>query len=266
MARVYPLRLFVAFMTASRRRTRARTSDSAGASLARPRAPPAAGRARRDGIRVPVRVMAIAGAWAAYGAAAAVPASDRQAWTEVDVTVPLAPALSSTIIALARAGAALPDPTVAGGGITADLDLRAWTLGLGAYEVSVRNAADGARGSIRIPFANATIAADASGLRLANRVRVLELANLTGSPVFCADKLSADMGLPVPVASAHVFASDEFFYDVALDRWYRNRAQIGAGMPAAGHGELQVYYLRQNDHQGEPRVLNVLGLTWKFAL
>jgi hypothetical protein len=210
--------------------------------------------------------LGLAGILTSYEGAAAVPSSDRQAWAEVDLSVPLAPALSSTLIALVRAGTDLPDPTVAGGGLTADLALGAWTLGLGAYDVSVRHAGDGARGSIRIPFANATVATDVLGLRLANRVRVLELANLPGGPVFYADRLTADVVLTGSAVPGHVFVSDEVFYDLAQDRWYRNRAQIGVGLPAYARSELQLYYLRQNDHLGEPQVLNVLGLTWKIRL
>ena len=69
---------------------------------------------------------------------------------------------------------------------------------------------------------------------------------------------------PLPVS--HVFASDEVFYDLAQDRWYRTRAQLGLGRALDKVGEVQMYYLRQDTYLGAPRVLQVIGWTWKLVL
>jgi hypothetical protein len=63
-----------------------------------------------------------------------------------------------------------------------------------------------------------------------------------------------------------VFASDEPFYEFSQRRWVRNRAQIGFGVALRERQQIQVYYLRQDDRDGHPGALNVLGFAYKVTL
>lgn len=60
------------------------------------------------------------------------------------------------------------------------------------------------------------------------------------------------------------FASDEIFYDWSLDKFSRNRFQIGLGKNFTKHFGLDVFYMRQNDGTTRPGDLNVIGTTWKI--
>lgn len=212
-------------------------------------------------------LLALAAAVALPAAAGAgVPRSDRQAWGEADLGIRLAPDLRATLIGLARFGADLPEPTVAGVGAAIDLDMAPVVLGAGAYGVAARGPVDGARTELRIPFANATLGAAFARWNLSDRLRVLQLDGAPGDPVFFANRLAVDAPLARAGWITHAFVADEVFFDDALGRWYRNRAQAGVGAALGAGEDLQLYWLRQDDRAGAPRVLNVLGLTWKTAL
>lgn len=60
------------------------------------------------------------------------------------------------------------------------------------------------------------------------------------------------------------FTSDEVFYDWSLNRWARNRFQIGLGKNFNKHFGLDVYYMRQNDGTTRPGDLNIIGTVWKI--
>ena len=59
---------------------------------------------------------------------------------------------------------------------------------------------------------------------------------------------------------------DEVFYDWTVDRWVRNRFAVGITKVFNEHFTQDVYYLRQNDGVSVPGDLNVIGTSLRFKL
>jgi hypothetical protein len=56
---------------------------------------------------------------------------DGQVWTEADGTLPIVPSLSATALGVVRDGEGLPNPALAGGGVTLDARSGSWTFTAG---------------------------------------------------------------------------------------------------------------------------------------
>lgn len=196
---------------------------------------------------------------------AAVPRDDSQAWMEADMTAPITTELSATLIATSRESLQLPNPTLVGGGLSADWRLDRFTLTAGAYAVQIRGVTNGATTDVELPFLSANYSFEILGVSVSDRNRIEDLVGIPGAPYRFRNRLGADLPL-FQQGISHVFATDELFYDFATSRWNRNRAQLGFGVPVSSRGELQLFYLRQDNYGSEPRALNVLGLTFKVDL
>jgi hypothetical protein len=68
------------------------------------------------------------------------------------------------------------------------------------------------------------------------------------------------------VSGLKFFATEEVFYDSALDKFSRNRFSIGVTKTLNKKLSLDVYYMRQNDGFSVPGDLNVIGTAWKIKL
>jgi hypothetical protein len=130
----------------------------------------------------------------------------------------------------------------------------------------VRNAESGASTRIWLPAAALTYEAEVGSVALSDRNRWEQLDGLPGSPQRYRNRPSADWHLPGGHRVSDVFVADEVFYDFASHRWSRNRAQAGVQFDLTHHARLQTFYLRQHSISGEPRQLNVLGLTLQLSL
>jgi hypothetical protein len=62
------------------------------------------------------------------------------------------------------------------------------------------------------------------------------------------------------------FAADEVFYDWLINRWVRNRFQIGVIKVFNPHFTQDFYYLRQNDGVSVPGDENAIGTVLRFRL
>ena len=60
--------------------------------------------------------------------------------------------------------------------------------------------------------------------------------------------------------------ADEVFYDWAVNRWVRNRFQVGVAKVFNKHYTQDFFYLRQNDGVSVPGDLNVIGTVLRLRL
>jgi hypothetical protein len=77
-------------------------------------------------------------------------------------------------------------------------------------------------------------------------------------------KIDYRLGPRVPHTS--VFLWDEVFYFSVFHDWTRNRLGVGAHTSLNERWEAQLYYLRQDDLQVQPRKVNGLGLTLELRI
>jgi hypothetical protein len=169
-------------------------------------------------------------------------------------------------LGVVRDGDGLPNPALAGGGVTLDSRSGPWTFTVGDLWVVVRSPASRASLDIDVPLVALAYGASFGGFAVSDRNRFEQLDGAPGEPWRYRNRLQVDhpvTGLG-PVAS--VFASDEVFYEFSQDRWVRNRAQVGVAFSLRHREQIQVYYLRQDDRDARPGALNVLGLAYKVVL
>lgn len=197
---------------------------------------------------------------------ASVPVTDSQVWSEVDTVARIAPQAIATVIATARMGDGLPNPTLYGGGLQLDFFAGAWTFSGGALFVGIRNASSGGQQQVRLPLCAVSYTQKIGGFTISDRNRIERLDGIPGSPSRYRNRLGIDVPLHNAGPVSHVFMTDEGFYDISTSTWNRNRAQVGIGLPLGGSTELQVFFLRQDSRSGAPRSLNVLGTTLKIFL
>jgi hypothetical protein len=197
---------------------------------------------------------------------ASVPSTDSQFWSEVDTVAAIAPQATATMVATARLGAALPNPTLYGGGLQFDVFAGAWTFSGGALFVGIRSALSGGQTQVQLPLCAVSYTFKIAGITISDRNRIERLYGISSSPSRYRNRL----GIDIPTHSAgpvsHVFMADECFYGISSSTWSRNRAQAGIGLPLWSSTELQVFFLRQDSRTGAPRSLNVVGTTLKVSL
>jgi len=195
------------------------------------------------------------------GAFSAAPSVDSQLWSELDIRYPVAAAWSATGIFTTRLGDELPNPTLTAGGLQVDYRVGSWTATATGYYVSIRNSLSGARRTIWLPAAALSYEIGLGPVSLSDRNRYEQLEGLPGSPGRYRNRACADWHIPGGVQFTDVFLADEVFYDFSTDRWSRNRAQLGIQFQLSPKTRLQTFYMRQNNVNGAPARLNVLGVT-----
>jgi hypothetical protein len=141
--------------------------------------------------------LVLAGAGAAGAAAAATPPyADDQLWSEVDVSVRAGPA-DITALGVVRDGSGPPNPTLAGGGVIADLPLGGgFTLSGGDLWVRVRTASGGGV-DVQVPLAAVSYAWRWGGFAFSDRNRAEKLIGAAGDPWRYRNRLAAEHALEI---------------------------------------------------------------------
>jgi hypothetical protein len=192
--------------------------------------------------------------------------TDAQLWQELDVFAPLGPNVTATFIGVSREGDTLPNPTLYGGGAMVDLRYGPWTITAGDLWVTARKPTNGDDVEVNVPLVALTYSLNYQGLAISDRNRFEDLTGLPGDPWRYRNRLMFEHPVSGLGPVSGLFMSDEVFYDLARDRWSRNRAQAGIEIPLPRSAFLQVYYMRQDDRYGVPSALNIAGTTLKFEL
>jgi hypothetical protein len=199
-------------------------------------------------------------------ASAGVPETNAQVWGEVDVALPVTSTVSATVLGVVRDGDGLPNPALAGGGLTLEARAGSWGFTAGDLWVAVRGSASRKALDVDVPLIAVTYSWSFAGVAFDERNRIERLYGVSGDPWRYRNPLQVAHPLKRLGPIGSVFASDEIFYDFARRSWSRNRAQVGFGLPIDRREQIQVYYLRQDDRYARPGALNALGLTYKVDL
>jgi len=201
----------------------------------------------------------------APGVSSAVPRSDTQFWTEADLTVRVTASASMTCLGVIRDGSGLPNPALAGGGGTLDINDGPWTFTAGNLWVVVRSPASGHRTAVDLPLGAVSYEWSFAGVSFSDRNRAENLIGIPGDPWRYRNRVLIDYPVTSLGPIKTLFASDEVFFDFGHDQWSRNRAQFGVVLPVQPNIQMQIYYMRQDDRFSHPGALNILGVTLKGA-
>jgi hypothetical protein len=201
------------------------------------------------------------------GLAAATPASDGQVWSEIDLDARLSEPILITATVVDRLGDGLPNPTLWGGGLTADIRLTpSWSIGGGAYAVQVRLPPSGAGLNATLPLAYVTGDGLIAGFLISDRNRVEDVVGVPGNPWRYRNRLMLAHALQSILPFRSIFVSDEIFYDFGHQRVSRNRAQLGVALAPWGAADVQLYLMRQDDAFARPGGLDILGISLKIEM
>jgi hypothetical protein len=191
---------------------------------------------------------------------------DAQLWTELDVTGPLTSNTTITGIGQLRLSESLPNPTLTALG--ADLNYKAglWTFSAGyRHELSPQRPEESIEGRdvkiTQVALLMARYAKRFGRSTLAFRFRFDDTINATSNPYRVRIRAEYRWATEELPWMSYVFASDEVFYGLQGQGWYRNRFRIGANLILTKRTTLDVFYQRQDSNNSTPGAINALGLT-----
>jgi len=136
---------------------------------------------RLNGIAASVLALSLSAA-STPTAYATVPRDDAQVWIEADATTRLTSDSSLTLIATSREGIAVPNPTLAGGGLSTGWHRDTWNVDAGFYWVQIRGASSGGITEIKLPFISAAYTTELWGVSFSDRTRIEELNGIPETP------------------------------------------------------------------------------------
>jgi hypothetical protein len=211
--------------------------------------------------------IAIFGCATALGQTTNPPRSDAQVWTEVQLAVPLAPAIDLVLMGLTRFGRDVSRPVNEriGGGVS---------FKVGKYLTLLPSYLHVASQPIKnIHFTEERITLEAAVRFPAGRFTIgdrnrLEFHIHNPRPNFTQyrNRLQIEHPLKLGKAKFTGFVADEVFYDSIAAAWIRNRVYIGISRKVNKHFTLDLYYVRQNDSHSHPGDIHAVGTAFKFHL
>jgi Protein of unknown function (DUF2490) len=213
-------------------------------------------------LKVPAKgrgAVAVAVLGAPLATLAVTPSPDAQIWSQADVVGGLTPGTTLTGTLIARAGEALPDPTLTALGLQLDQRLGALILSVG-YRHEVDRHSTGGPDVTQLALLETTyvVRADRSTIEL--RARADNTLHTSGNPWrfrIRGEYRWATRGMD-PLS--YVFVNDEEFYQASEHEWSRNRAQAGIDLAISRRTDLQLYYQYQYERIGQPARINAMGL------
>ena len=203
---------------------------------------------------------AASGSWAGTGA------PDAQLWTELDVTGPLTTNTSITGIGQLRLSESLPNPTLTTLGADFNYKVGTWTLSAGyRHELSPDRSEEDIEGRnvkiTQVALLMAKYAKRFGRSTLAFRLRFDDTINATSNPYRVRIRAEYRWAIEQVPWMSYLFASDEVFYGLQGQGWYRNRFRSGANLLLSKRTTLDVFYQRQDSNNSTPGAINALGLT-----
>ena len=191
---------------------------------------------------------------------------DTQLWTELDVTGPLTTNTSITGIGQLRLSESLSNPTLTTLGADLNYKAGAWTLSAGyRHELSPERSEENIEGRnvkvTQVALLMAKYAKRFGRSTLAFRFRFDDTINATSNPYRVRVRAEYRWATAEVPWMSYLFASDEVFYGLQDQGWYRNRFRVGANLILGKRTTLDVFYQRQDSNNSTPGAINALGLT-----
>lgn len=210
--------------------------------------------------------LGIAGLGASPGSWAGTGVPDAQLWTELDVTGPLTSHTTITGIGQLRLSETLSNPTLTALGADLNYMVGTWTLSAGyRHELTPDRAEENIEGRnvkiTQVALLMAKYAKRFGRSTLAFRVRFDDAINATSNPYRIRIRAEYRWATEELSWMQYVFTSDEVFYGLQGQGWYRNRFRIGANLILTKRTTLDVFYQRQDSNNSTPEAINALGLT-----
>jgi len=220
-------------------------------------------------VRVTALLLTTAWLWASTNvfAQSAVPKKDTQAWTDVQLIVPLNKKVEFFFQGTLRIGNNLTMPVDERWGAGFNYKLSKYvTLNEYYFHREAQTPHGKSESEDRLSF-GATLNIPAGKFMIVNRNWI---ERRWREPQVDAWRYRARVQLEHPFKIGKTkftwFISDEVFYDWSVRDWVRNRASIGANHAFNKHFTAELYYLRQNDGRSRPGDLNIIGSRLRFRL
>jgi Protein of unknown function (DUF2490) len=195
------------------------------------------------------------------------PRGDVQAWTEVQLAVPLAPRVDLVLMGVTRFGRDVSRPVNEriGGGVSFRVG-KYLTLLPFYLHVALQPTKDNHSTEERINL-EATVKVPAGRFTISDRNRI-EFHIHRPPPNFTQYRNRLQIEHPLELGKAKFigFVADEVFYDSIAAAWIRNRVFLGITRKVNKHFTLDLYYVRQNDSHSQPGDIHAVGTTLKFHL
>jgi hypothetical protein len=183
--------------------------------------------------------------------------SDFEVWSEIDFSAQLNARWSVFFPVVARDGASLPNPQLAGAGALASWR---WTervdLTGGYLLVSLPHAGPGF--TVQAPLAAVTIFQKIGRFTLSDRNRAERLKGVPGDPFRYRNRFVVEV--PTGSEAWRLFAADEVFYEFTSSAWKQNRFQVGAARTLTSKTGLELHFLERTLRQANPGSTHALGL------
>jgi hypothetical protein len=193
--------------------------------------------------------------------------TDNQQWTDVQVAIPLTKTIDFNILGTLRFGRDISRPVDERLGLGATFRLGRYLTVAPNYQYIGTQPVENRRGwdsRLSLPV---TLRFNAGAFRLSERNLFERRFRRPGiNSTRYRNKFQVEHPLGAKDWQLSWFAADEVFYDWLINRWVRNRFQIGVIKVFNPHFTQDFYYLRQNDGVSVPGDENAIGTVLRFRL
>jgi hypothetical protein len=193
---------------------------------------------------------------------------DWQNWDELDLQTRLFSRLDATWVAQGRFSSHLSNPAVGVLGADFNFEVSKYLVITPSYYCFTFRTAAGVEGHGQDPILAATVFARYGALTISDRNRFIGALGITGTQDFWiyGNRPRIDYKIGPDAWKTSLFAWDEIFYFSNHNGWIRNRLAIGGRKALNERTTVNLYYQRQNDDHGSPRVINAVVVLIELRL
>lgn len=193
--------------------------------------------------------------------------TDNQQWTDVQVAIPLTETIDFNILGTLRFGRDISRPVDERLGLGATFRLGPYFSLSPNYQYIGTQPGENRRGWENRLSLPVTLRLNAGAFRLSERNLFEWRFRRPGTnSTRYRNKFQVEHPLGAKDWQLSGFLADEVFYDWSVNRWVRNRFQIGVIKVFNSHFTQDFYYLRQNDGVSVPGDVNAIGTALRFRL
>lgn len=194
------------------------------------------------------------------------PTDDTQLWNDLQMSVPLNRKIDLVFTGTFRLGRGMSHPVSERGAVSIAYKANKFLTLETGYQYVANQPSKGRKNySSNLIFAG-TIKFPIGKLTVSDRNWVeRRFRNSRQDSTRYRNRLRVEYPVVVRDTKFNIFASDEVFYDSALNKWSRNRFAVGANKKLNERLTGEVYYMRQNDSFSRPGDLHVIGTIFKIG-
>ncbi len=183
--------------------------------------------------------------------------SDFEAWSEVDIYLPLSGRLNLLCPATIRVSDTLRNPVLVGFGPSLNIAVTKRVLITAGYlYVDVPHIGSGFK--VNVPLAAITLSRTFSRWEFSDRNRGERLYGLPSNPFRYRNRVGGQFRFD---EKWRLFASDEIFYDFGASSWNQNRLIAGIATTVNPYVTVDLFYLRRTVQSAPPGTTDGVGIT-----